>query len=150
MVVRLVREARGLLCPKGTNMRWLEPKLLVADDDRDFRESLDEDFSRRGKVTTLAAGGQEALDICRHVDQLHLVILDVHMPRLSGLEALQQMRALSAAPVPCVLMSAQMDDKIVRQAESLQTAGLLSKPFTLRTLTTTVETILRQSYGWEL
>lgn len=131
-------------------MRWLEPKLLIADDDRDFRESLAEVFSRRGYLTTLAADGQEALEICQTADQLHLVILDVHMPRLSGLEALKQMRALSAAPVPCVLMSAQLDDRIVRQAESLHTAGLLSKPFTLRTLTTTVETILRQSYGWEL
>jgi DNA-binding response OmpR family regulator len=128
----------------------LEPKLLIADDDRDFRESLSEVFCRRGFTTCLAADGQEALEIVNCSMELHLVILDIHMPRLSGLEALQQLRWSRAASLPCILMSAELDESIVREAEPLKPAGMLSKPFTLRTLTTTVETVLRNSYGWKI
>lgn len=131
-------------------MQLLEPKLLIADDDRDFRESLGEVFDRRGYAIQLAADGQEALEIVQQAGQIHLIIFDIHMPRLGGIEALQQIRWTRGSSVPCILMSAQLDEKIVREAEPLNPAGLLSKPFTLRTLTTTVETILRSSYGFSI
>lgn len=131
-------------------MQWTEPKLLIADDDRDFRESLNEVFTRRGFATQLAADGCEAVEIVQSDSNLHLVLLDVHMPRLSGIEALQQIRRLAQDTLPCILMSAQFDEQIVRQAEQLETASLLSKPFTLRDLTGAVEEIFRHSYGWRL
>ncbi|MCR9292843.1 MAG: response regulator [bacterium] len=129
-------------------MQWTEPKLLIADDDRDFRESLREVFSRRGFCTQLAADGREAVEIVQSESGLHLVLLDVHMPRLSGIEALGEIRKLEENILPCILMSAQFDEQIVRQAEQLDTASLLSKPFTLRDLTGTVEGILQHAYGW--
>lgn len=129
-------------------MQWTEPRLLIADDDRDFRESLSEVFTRRGFCTHLAADGREAVEIVQASAELHLVLLDVHMPHLSGLQALHQIRQLVQDTLPCILMSAQLDDQIVRQAEQLETASVLSKPFTLRDVTGTVEEILRQSYGW--
>ena len=131
-------------------MQWTEPKLLIADDDRDFRESLGEVFERRGYDTRLAADGREAVEIVRSHSGLHLVILDVHMPHLSGIEALVQIRQVVPDRLPCILMSAQLDDRIIRQAEGLHTASLLSKPFTLRDVTGAVERVLAQSYGWPI
>lgn len=131
-------------------MEWLEPKLLIADDDRDFRESLGEVLSRRGYETQLAADGREALDIVQEVGQIHLLLMDVHMPRLSGLEALQELRRLNQHSAPCILMSAKLDDDIVREAKILQIEELLSKPFSLSALTSTVETVLRRAYGWRI
>jgi CheY-like chemotaxis protein len=131
-------------------MQWTEPNILIADDDRDFRESLGEVFSRRGYCTRLAADGCEAVEMVRKYTGLHVVLLDVHMPRLSGLEALVLIRQVSQTTLPCILMSAQLDEAIVRQAEELHTAQVLAKPFTLRTLTGTVEQILSQSYGWPI
>lgn len=131
-------------------MQWTEPNILIADDDRDFRESLGEVFARRGYCTRLAADGCEAVEIVKNHAGLHLVILDVHMPRLSGLEALTKIRQVVAVTLPCILMSAQLDDAIVRQAEQLHTARVLAKPFTLRDVTGTVEQILAKSYGWKL
>ncbi len=133
-----------------TAVQWTEPNILIADDDRDFRESLGEVFSRRGFSTRLAADGCEAVEIVQNHAGLHLVILDVHMPRLSGLEALTQIRQRFAATLPCILMSAQLDEAIVRQAEELKTSSVLAKPFTLRHVTGTVEQILVNSYGWKL
>lgn len=131
-------------------MQWTEPNILIADDDRDFRESLGEIFARRGYCTRLAADGCEAVEIVQNHAGLHLVILDVHMPRLSGLEALTQIRQLFTVSLPCILMSAELDEAIVRQAEELNTASVLSKPFTLRDVTGTVEQILVSAYGWKL
>jgi len=133
-----------------TAVQWTEPKLLIADDDRDFRESLAELFQRRGYSTRLAADGCEAVEIVQRSSELHLVILDVHMPRLTGLEALEQIRLVIESQLPCILMSAQLDEAIVRRAEALATTSLLAKPFSLRDVTATVEEILRKSYGWNL
>jgi CheY-like chemotaxis protein len=129
-------------------MQSTEPKLLIADDDRDFRESLREVFTRRGYFTQLAADGREAVDIVQSEPGLHLVLLDVHMPRLSGLEALGEIRQLLETRLPCILMSAKFDDQIMRQAQQLDIDSLLSKPFTLKALTGTVEDTLKHTYGW--
>lgn len=131
-------------------MQSTEPNLLIADDDRDFRESLSEVFTRRGYTTRLAADGCEAVEIVQSTGVLHLVLLDVHMPRLSGIEALEQIRQEVEVTLPCILMSAKFDEQIVQQAEQLDTASMLSKPFTLRDLTGTVEKILQRAYGWKL
>lgn len=131
-------------------MQWTEPSLLIADDDRDFRESLGEVFARRGFRTQLAADGCEAVSILRADTQIHLLVFDVHMPRLSGLEALVQIRQVIESKLPCILMSAALNEQIVRQAEQLDTTSLLSKPFTLRDITGAVEQIFRQSYGWNV
>jgi CheY-like chemotaxis protein len=128
-------------------MQMTEPRLLIADDDRDFRESLAEVFDRRGFSTHLAADGQEAIEFVLGSGGFHLVILDVHMPRLTGLEALGQIRQ-AAISLPCILMSALLDEQIVEQASALKTADMLAKPFTLRDLTHKVERVLTDSYGW--
>jgi two-component system, response regulator PdtaR len=131
-------------------VEWLDLKLLIADDDRDFRESLGEVFRRRGYDTKLAADGQEALEIVQTSDQLHLLLMDVHMPRLSGLEAIQELRRLNHRATPCILMSAKLDEEIVRQAQGLDIRELLAKPFSMSALTTTVATVLNRFYGWQV
>jgi len=131
-------------------VQWTEPNLLIADDDRDFRESLGEVFERRGYRTRLAADGCEAVEIVQANSEIHLVILDFHMPRLTGLQVLEQIRLDAAKRLPCILMSAKLDEAIVQQARQLQTASVLAKPFTLKAVTDTVENILRASYGWPL
>lgn len=143
-------EIQGVQPSGCDSVQCTEPKLLIADDDRDFRESLSEVFVRRGFATQLAADGCEAVEIVQSNCELHLVLLDVHMPRLSGLEALEKIRQLPEHRLPCILMSAQLDDQIVQQAEVLETASVLSKPFTLRDITGTVEQILHASYGWDV
>lgn len=129
-------------------MQWREPQLLIADDDGDFRETLSEVFRRRGYRTLLVADGCEALEVIRSTTELHLVMLDVHMPRLTGLQTLQEIRRLPPPQLPCILMSALLNETIVEQARQLNTTSLLSKPFTLGTLTGTVDDVLRRWYGW--
>lgn len=129
-------------------MQWIEPQLLIADDDSDFRETLSEVFHRRGYRTLLVGDGCEALEIVRSQTVLHLVMLDVHMPRLTGLETLQEIRRLPVPQLPCILMSAQFNESIVQQANKLDSTSILSKPFTLSKLTGVVDDIFHRHYGW--
>ncbi len=116
-------------------------KLLITDDDRDFRESLAEGLNRRGFETILAADGQEAIDIIKH-ETIQLLMLDIHMPRLGGLETLAEVRRFGMQ-LPCILMSANLDDGILRQANSLNLTSVIAKPFSLKVIAAIIDGIMQ-------
>src|SRR5260370_35277210 len=60
--------------------------ILITDDDRDYREALRELVEPEGYRTVLASSGEEALDVLRE-EPIHLALFDMHMPRLTGAEA---------------------------------------------------------------
>ena len=75
------------------------PRLLITDDDRDFRETVADMLRDRGFETLQAADGEEALNIvCRQ--EVHLLLLDMQMPRLSGLETIERLRGLGGVMRP--------------------------------------------------
>ena len=91
------------------------PQLLISDDDRDFRETLRAVFQPRGFGTLLAADGEEAVEIVRR-ETVHVVLIDLHMPKLSGLEAIAQIKRIQAA-VPCILISAAVEEQVPLKKE---------------------------------
>lgn len=123
------------------------PNLLITDDDRDFRETLRGVFEPRGFRTTLAADGCEALEIVRQHNDFHLLLVDMHMPRMTGLETVRRLRELPSQ-MPCILLSAALDDEICQQARQIEVASILSKPITVSQLTGIVRQVMRERYGW--
>jgi len=65
--------------------------VLITDDDPGCREALRDIIESEGFRTLIASSGEEALEIVRE-EPVHLALLDMHMPRLSGLETLQLVR----------------------------------------------------------
>ncbi len=128
-------------------MRLEFPSLLITDDDRDFRETLRGLFEPRFR-TLLASDGQQALDIV-HSQEVHLVLLDMHMPRLTGLETLRRVKQFKSR-LPCILLSAGLNDSIIRQAELAEAFSVLAKPVSRQQLTSTVEAALRRVYNWDI
>ena len=122
------------------------PSLLITDDDDAFRTTLGDIFSPRGFRILLASDGQEALDIVEH-EEIHLVLLDIHMPRLSGLDTLRRLREFQFRS-PCILLSAAWDDDLRKQALSAEAFSLLPKPVSRALLTATVDRALQRAYGW--
>jgi CheY-like chemotaxis protein len=122
------------------------PSLLITDDDPGFRETLRVAFEPRGLRTLLAGDGEEAIRIVRD-EQVHLVLLDMHMPKLTGLETLRQLKEFRAM-LPCILLSAQLDDRIVEQAQLAHAYSVLSKTVTLRQITGVVFQALQRTYAW--
>ncbi len=122
------------------------PTLLITDDDRDFRETLQNVFEPRGYRTVLACDGEEALEVMQHQD-VHLALLDMHMPRLTGLETIRRVKQYFS-PLPCILISAALDDRLIEQARQADAYSVLSKPVTFRDLTHVVNLAFREVYNW--
>lgn len=129
-------------------MKLEPPSLLITDDDRDFRETLRGVFEQRGYRTLLAADGEEALDVMAR-ETVHLALLDMHMPRLTGLETIRRIRQLPFDVVlPCILISAALDAAIEEEARRQRAFSILSKPVRLRDITGAVQQALSETYNW--
>ena len=122
------------------------PNLLVTDDDSAFRRVVCEALTRRGFRVTEARDGQEAIDVLQRA-QVHVALLDFHMPRVSGLDVIRHLYDSPESP-PCVLMSAELNDEIRREAQRMRAYDVLSKPVRLSQLTTIVCSALAAVYGW--
>jgi CheY-like chemotaxis protein len=122
----------------------LQPSLLITDDDAGFRETLRSVFEPRFR-TLLAGDGEEALEIVR-AQEVHLLLVDMHMPRLTGLEVLRRLRQLQVR-VPCILLSANLDDQLIQQARQANAFSVLPKPITRQRITWTVEQAIRVTYS---
>jgi CheY-like chemotaxis protein len=127
-------------------MRLQVPSLLITDDDHDFRETLRAVFEPRFR-TLVAGDGEEALHIV-HSQEVHLVLLDMHMPKLTGLETLRRVKQFRSR-LPCILLSAGLDDSLIRQAQLAEAFSVLAKPITRQELTRTVDAAMRRIYHWE-
>lgn len=123
------------------------PSLLITDDDVDFRSTLRDVFEPRGFHTILAGDGVEALEIVER-EPVHLILLDMHMPRLTGLEALRRVKQFHPT-MPCILISAMLDEEITKAAMDANAYRVLSKPIGLRALTDVVSQALSDVYHWQ-
>jgi len=100
--------------------------ILIADDDRECREALAEIVGPEGYQTLLASSGEEALDLVRD-REVHLVLLDMHMPRMSGLETLFLVRQMRTA-IPAILVTADATEALIRQAIQAHVYSVIPKP----------------------
>lgn len=122
------------------------PSILITDDDHDFRETLRGVFVPRGFHTILADGGEEAIRIVL-TQEVHLVLMDMHMPRITGVDTIRKVKRFRA-DLPCILLSAALDEQIVREAEEARAFSVLPKPVSRKQITAAVDDALRMAYGW--
>lgn len=120
-----------------------QPSLLITDDDEVFRETLRSVFEPRGLRTWLASDGEEALWIVEH-QPVHVLLLDVHMPRLDGLATLERLRQ-RVAPPPCILMSGDWSEDLEQSVRPFA-FSVLTKPIRFETVTQVVQDALWQCY----
>ena len=102
-------------------------KILIADDEEFFRTFLDDMLSNAGyEVVGAASDGAEAVKMA---NELHpdVVILDVVMPRMNGLEAAEKLCS-SGLPLHVVMLSSQTEDSVVAQALAAGASAYIYKP----------------------
>src|SRR5262249_52664938 len=119
--------------------------ILITDDDRGCREALRDIVEPEGYRTLLASSGEEALEIA-HGENVHLAFLDVHMPRLSGLETLELLRQENAV-LPCILVTADATEGLMRQAFRARAYSVIPKPVSKNVVLYTVVRALIRVYG---
>jgi CheY-like chemotaxis protein len=100
--------------------------ILITDDDRSSRETLREIVAPQGFRTLMAESGEEAIELIRQ-NEVHLALMDMHMPRLSGLETMAIVRQIKGL-IPAILITADRDDELMRRALSQQAFCVLAKP----------------------
>ena len=119
--------------------------ILIADDDKNCRQALRDIMEPQGFHTLLASSGEEALDIVR-AGAIHLVLLDMHMRTLSGLETLQLARQINAM-LPAILVTADTTEQLMRQAQQARVFSVIPKPVNKNVVLYTVVRALDRSYG---
>ncbi len=116
--------------------------ILVVDDETTLRETLVEALEAEGYRAIPAADGREALVRFR-ADRPDLVLLDLMLPQLSGVEVCRILRAESAVPIIMLTAKDGEVDKIV--GLELGADDYVTKPFSLRELSARIRAILRRS-----
>jgi DNA-binding response OmpR family regulator len=118
------------------------PLVLVADDDRDIVRLLTTALGRAGYEVVTAADGAEALALAEE-RRPSLLVLDVAMPELDGLEVLRRVRADPANEnLPVILLSARAQESDVARGYETGASKYVSKPFSPRELVAVVDELV--------
>src|SRR5665213_3537409 len=119
-------------------------QLLIADDDDAFRGILCEIFEPFFRLIE-AHSGEEALELAAH-EEVHLALFDMHMQRLTGLEALRQLKEIHII-APCILITADYSTELCDDAAEAQAFTVLKKPISKRELVKTIATAVDAAYN---
>ena len=117
-------------------------RILAVDDEPDLRSLLRILLKNKGYEVLEAASGREAVDKVRSEPRIDLVIMDIMMPGLSGVEACAEIRKFSTVPMLFLTAKSQLSDK----AEAYASGGddYLAKPFSQNELMMKVESLARR------
>ncbi|MFP3966189.1 response regulator transcription factor [Actinomadura fulvescens] len=121
---------------------WTAPRILVAEDDPKQARLIRIYLEREGHQVTVAADGRQALERARAL-RPDLLVLDVMMPGLDGLDVCRVIRA--EASVPILLLTARSTEDDMLLGLDLGADDYLTKPYSPRVLTARVRALLRRA-----
>ena len=119
--------------------------ILVVEDDQRIREGIAAFLSEFGYTILEAKDGREALS--KFNKEIHLVILDIQIPFVNGLEVLKEIRKQSKLPV--LILTAFSDEEYKIDAFTSLADGYMEKPFSLPLLKARIDSLIEKNYGQE-
>lgn len=120
------------------------PKIVVADDDLDLCELLEMKLRQSNYEVFTAMDGVQALKIVRSI-RPNLVILDIMMPLMTGMEVLRELKSETAtADIPVILMTAKRRESDVNSGFALGVVDYIVKPFNLKDLVAQVKGVISE------
>ena len=119
-------------------------KILVVEDDKVIREGICEYLSEFGYEMYEAEDGRKALNIFKDKD-INLIILDIQIPLLNGLEVLKEVRKESKIPI--LMLTAFSDEEYKLKAFINLADGYIEKPLSLSVLKVRIESLIKRYYG---
>ena len=124
------------------SMIQTDPTILITDDDRAFRETLESVFAPRGFRIHLAADGEEALRLAaQHGDAIDLLVTDMVMPSMSGAELAERL-GRSHPNLKAVFISGYTPEELADEHGAMMNGQFLQKPFPLDALAERVREVL--------
>jgi len=122
-------------------------RLLLVDDEVKILDMIDNYLRQEGFETTRASNGNEALELFRN-QSFDLVVLDLMLPELDGLEVCKEIRRFSEVPI--IMLTAKNDEIDKLLGLELGADDYISKPFSLRELNARIKAVLRRSKNHSL
>lgn len=116
-------------------------KILVADDDKEIAEAIGIYLRNEGFTVLMAGDGLEALDICRR-EELHLILMDIMMPRMDGIQATRKIR--EEKNIPIIMLSAKSEDYDKITGLNMGADDYITKPFNPLELIARVKSQIRR------
>jgi DNA-binding response OmpR family regulator len=119
-------------------------KVLVVDDELEIRDLLNEALKKEGYEVLLASAGEEALELAKSKTP-HVILLDVRMPGIDGLEVCKRLKAEPKTQyIPIIMVTGYDENKVA--AIEVGADDFVNKPFDLVELAIRVKSILRTRY----
>ncbi len=118
----------------------LKGKILVVDDDKEFRDAAASIFDMNGYVTINASGGMGAIEMLES-NRFDVIITDIHMPDGSGIDLLSTIRRCNPDLSAVIVVTGQLD---AQDEGALQLAAhsVFKKPFDVNALLSAIEDIV--------
>lgn len=117
-------------------------KILVVDDEKLLVKGIKFNLENDGYEVAVAYDGEEAVELAKSGD-FDLIILDIMMPKMTGLEACMQIREFSNAPIIMLTAKGEDMDKLIGFEQG--TDDYLTKPFNILELKARIRALLRRS-----
>ena len=118
-------------------------KLLVVEDDKTLREGIGEYLAEFGYTVIEAKDGREAISKFNH--DINLIILDIQIPFVNGLDVLKEIRRKSKVPV--LILTAFSDEEYKIEAFTNLADGYIEKPFSLPVLKARIDSLMKKNFG---
>lgn len=118
-------------------------RILIVEDDQMIREGISEYLSGFGYVTIEAKDGREALS--KFNNDINLVILDIQIPYINGLQVLSEIRKKSKLPI--LMLTAFSDEEYKIDAFTNLADGYIEKPFSLPVLKARIDSLIKKNFG---
>ena len=119
-------------------------KILVVDDESRMRKLVGDFLRRDGFMVIEAGDGEEALDMFYADKEIALIILDLMMPKINGLEVLREIRE-NDSKIPIIMLTAKSDESDELTGFESGADEYIAKPFSPKILVARVEAILKRS-----
>lgn len=119
-------------------------KILVIEDDADIQELLKFNLAKEGYSVLVATSGEDGLRLATH-NLPDLIVLDLMLPKLDGLEICKRVRAHSrASAIPIIMLTAKSEESDVVTGLEVGADDYLAKPFSPKVLIARIRNILRR------
>lgn len=120
-------------------------RILIVDDEEDLRELVQYNLKKAGYQTLLACDGLDALNVLEQVGTVDLILLDLMMPKMTGLEACRILKSREdCKQIPILMLTAKGEEGDIVLGLELGADDYMTKPFSNRVLMARIKTILRR------
>jgi CheY-like chemotaxis protein len=126
---------------QGAADETMGKRILLLEDDAPFRLAITTELRAEGYIVFTAEDGQRALEMIRHVDgdvPVDMIITDLVMPRVTGVEFLEKLRTLGKE-IPVVVITGSLNQEVEEILNGLGHSEILEKPFTIEDLLASME-----------